>query len=221
MQEYAIIVAGGTGSRMKSEVPKQFITIHNKAILLHTIEKFVAYNPNIKIIVCCHKDFIIKANELTEKTSFSSQIKIVEGGETRFHSVKNGLNTIDDLKAFVGIHDAARPLVSLDTLQRCFSGAKEKGNAVPVVSLSESIRQIVGESSAAEDRNRFRIVQTPQCFSVALIKKAFETEYSNMFTDDATVAEKMGLKINLVEGNPENIKITHPMDLIIAEALLR
>ncbi|MDP2386855.1 MAG: 2-C-methyl-D-erythritol 4-phosphate cytidylyltransferase [Bacteroidota bacterium] len=221
MNEYAIIVAGGTGSRMKSEVPKQFIPIKGKAILLHTIEKFIAYNSNIKIIVSCHKDYIMTANQLMEKTAFHSQVKIIEGGETRFHSVKNGLDTIEDLKAFVGIHDAARPLVSKETLERCFSMAKEKGNAVPVVALSESIRQVIGDSSIAEDRNRFRIVQTPQCFSVALIKKAFEQEYSNLFTDDATVAEKMGLKINLVEGNPENIKITHPMDLIIAETLLR
>ncbi len=220
MTEYAIIVAGGTGSRMKSDVPKQFIPINGKAILLHTIEKFIAYNPNIKIIVCCHKDFIMTAHNLLETVAYHSQVKIIEGGETRFHSVKNGLNTIEDLKAFVGIHDAARPLVSIETLQRCFSTAKEKGNAIPVVSLSESIRQVVGDSSIAEDRNRFRIVQTPQCFSVELIKKAFEQEYSNLFTDDATVAETTGLKINLVEGNSENIKITHPMDLIVAEALL-
>lgn len=220
MQEYAIIVAGGTGSRMKSDVPKQFIPINGKAILLHTIEKFIAYNSNINIIVCCHKDYIMTAYKLMEKTAYHNQVKIIEGGETRFHSVKNGLDTIEDLKAFVGIHDAARPLVSIETLQRCFSLTKEIGNAIPVIALSESIRQVVGDSSVAEDRNRFRIVQTPQCFSVALIKKAFEQEYSNLFTDDATVAEKMGLKINLVEGNPENIKITHPMDLILAEALL-
>src|ERR1700752_4171967 len=204
MTDYAIIVAGGTGSRMKREVPKQFIPIHNKAILLHTIEKFIAYNPDIKIIVCCHKDFILKAHELLEKTSFT-HIKIIEGGETRFHSVKNGLNAITEKNVTIGIHDAARPLVSIETLQRCYSTAKEIGNAVPVVYLNESIRMIVGDSSSAEDRTRFRIVQTPQCFHDSLIKKAFEAEYSNLFTDDATVAEKMGLKINLVEGNPENI----------------
>jgi 2-C-methyl-D-erythritol 4-phosphate cytidylyltransferase len=221
MKEYIIIVAGGTGSRMKSDVPKQFMLIHNKAILLHTIEKFVAYNSHINIIVSCHKNFIKHTHTLIENQPYYKQTTIVEGGETRFHSVKNGLNAIAELTAIVGIHDAARPLVSVETIKRCYVEAQEKGNAIPVVALSESIRKIENETSAAADRSLFKIVQTPQCFSVSRIKEAFETHYSPLFTDDATVLENAGHKINLVEGNPENIKITHPIDIAIAEALLK
>lgn len=221
MQEYIIIVAGGTGSRMGSSLPKQFLTVHNKTILVHTLEKFFAYNPEIKIIVACHKEYISLAQELIQQQSYSSQINIIEGGETRFHSVKNGLDSITDLNAIVGVHDAARPLVSTGTIARCYSIAKEKGNALPVVPVSESIRKKEAENSKAVNRNEYCIVQTPQCFQSGLIKEAFKSEYSDLFTDDATVLEKAGHKINLVEGNPENIKITHRVDLAIAEVLLK
>ncbi|MGZ4038440.1 MAG: IspD/TarI family cytidylyltransferase, partial [Bacteroidia bacterium] len=147
-------------------------------------------------------------------------ICLCEGGDTRFHSVKNGLAHVKDSNGVVGIHDAARPLVSVETIRNCFETAAQKGNAVPVISLSESLRHIENNLSRAVNRSDYKIVQTPQCFKTGLIKTAFEQDYSSAFTDDATVAEQAGLKINLVEGNPENIKITTPADLVIANAFM-
>jgi 2-C-methyl-D-erythritol 4-phosphate cytidylyltransferase len=221
MQEYIIIVAGGSGSRMQSDLPKQFLPLHDKVILLHTIDRFLSYNPDIRIIICCPKDFLNYTKELLSKHQYPNTIEVVEGGATRFHSVKNGLNVIENMSSLVGVHDAARPLVSKETIARCYRTALEKGNAIPVIGLNESLRKVEGERNEAQDRSAFRIVQTPQCFTTALLKEAFLQEYSPLFTDDASVLEKAGYTIHLTEGNTENIKITVPADLLLAEVLLK
>ncbi len=220
-QQYLIIVAGGTGSRMQSNIPKQFIEINGQPIIIRTINAFLKYNTAIKIIISVHVDFKSYLEELITAHDLNKhEIKITIGGDTRFQSVKNGLSLINDDHAIVGIHDAARPFVSLQTIKNCFKGAKENGNAVPCVNISESLRHINENKNTFVNRNEFKIIQTPQCFLVSKIKKAFLQEYKNSFTDDATVLESVGEKINLVDGNIENIKITGPFDLSIAKALL-
>ncbi len=157
-------------------------------------------------------------SELKEKYSFSIQHKIVRGGETRFFSVKNGLEFVDP-SGLVAIHDGVRPLVSNDTIRRCFESADKYGNCIPVISPSDSLRMITQEGNRPVDRMQFKQVQTPQVFKSELIKKAYQQEYQPDFTDDATVLERIGEKINMVEGNRENIKITNPQDMIIAQGL--
>lgn len=218
-QKYIIIVAGGTGSRMQSDIPKQFIEVGNKAIIVRTIKAFLNYDLSIHIIISVHKDFKTYLEELCTKNNLKN-ITITLGGETRFHSVKNGLDLVADESAIVGIHDAARPFVSIQTIKNCFDTATEKGNAIPCVTINESLRSVSAEKNTAVNRNDFKIIQTPQCFLAAKIKKAFLQEYNSSFTDDATVLESTGEKINLVEGNIENIKITNRSDLAIAKALL-
>lgn len=219
MQKYVIIVAGGSGTRMNSAVPKQFIELKNKPVLMHTIEKFKYIYPDIHIIVVLAKQLNQEWKSLCEKHDFNIRHEITFGGETRYHSVKNGLELIPD-PCVVGIHDAARPLVSKQTIINSFETAEEKGNACPAVPLSDSIRYIKGKENTAVDRSHYSIVQTPQCFHSDLIKKAFLKPYKAEFTDDATVLESFGEKINLTEGNRENIKITTHFDLIMAGALL-
>lgn len=220
-QQYVIIVAGGTGSRMQSNTPKQFIEINGEAIIVRTIKAFLNYNSLIKIIISVHKDFKVYLEELLIKNGLNkNNIQITLGGETRFQSVKNGLSLIEDQNAIVGIHDAARPFVSIQTIKTCFDTAKEKGNATPFVFVTDTIRKVDGQFNSSVDRSLFRIIQTPQCFLASKIKDAFAKEYNPIFTDDASVLEYNGEKINLVEGNIENIKITTPFDLSIAKTLL-
>jgi 2-C-methyl-D-erythritol 4-phosphate cytidylyltransferase len=212
-------VAGGTGSRMQSDLPKQFIEVGGEAIIVKTIKAFLNYDRAIQIIISVHKDFIIYLEELCAKNNLKN-IKITLGGDTRFHSVKSGLDLITDLEAIVAIHDAARPFVSSQTIKNCFDTAKEKGNATPCITINESIRNVKDQKNTAVNRNEFKIIQTPQCFLVSKIKKAFLQKYDSSFTDDATALESTGEKINLVEGNIENIKITNKFDLAIAKALV-
>jgi 2-C-methyl-D-erythritol 4-phosphate cytidylyltransferase len=220
-QQYVIIVAGGIGSRMQSNTPKQFIEINGEALIVRTIKAFLNYNSLIKIIISVHKDFKVYLEELLLKHGLNkNNIQITLGGETRFQSVKNGLSLIEDQNAIVGIHDAARPFVSIQTIKTCFDTAKEKGNATPFVFVTDTIRKVDGQFNSSVDRSLFRIIQTPQCFLASKIKDAFAQEYNPIFTDDASVLEYNGEKINLVEGNIENIKITTPFDLSIAKTLL-
>jgi len=221
MNEYVIIVAGGSGSRMNSDIPKQYLLLHEKPIIIHTIQKFYDYNSSIKVICCVHKDYITEVTIMMSHYFSDKKIMITEGGETRFHSVKNGLNQINETESLVAIHDAARPLVAVATIQQAFASAKTHGSGIPVVSVNESIRLIEKNNSKAVNRNDYKIVQTPQCFQTGLIKNAFEVEYNNAFTDDATVFEFAGNDISLTEGNSENIKITLPNDLSIAETLIK
>lgn len=225
MQHYAIIVAGGSGSRMGGAVPKQFLELAGKPILVHTIEKFLLYSLDIQIIlVLPETDF---PRWITLKSSYSllhsSTLSLLEivGGDTRFQSVRNGLACVGG-DGLVAIHDAVRPLVSVEVIGRSFASAAEYSSGIVTVPAKDSIRQILGkDKTVALDRSTLRLVQTPQTFRVSLIKKAFEQPESPLFTDDASVAEAAGFPIHLVEGAYENIKITTPDDLLVAEALLR
>jgi 2-C-methyl-D-erythritol 4-phosphate cytidylyltransferase len=215
-----ILVAGGTGSRMKGKVPKQFELLYKKPVIVHSIEKFLRFDQHMQVIVSIHPDFRKKLADILKKFGLKS-IAVVDGGETRFHSVKNALAVLDNKAKIVAVHDAARPLVSIDTIKNIFSQAKKTGAAIPVIAMNESLRKISRQSSRAVDRNKYVIVQTPQCFKKELLLKAYHQKYNSSFTDDATVVELLGKKISLTEGNVENIKITYPKDLIIASALLK
>lgn len=219
-KRYVIIVAGGTGSRMKSKTPKQYLLLQGKPVLVHTIQTFFDYNKKINIIlVLPQKDIAIWEEKISNYFP-ANNIKIVEGGEERFHSVKRGLSIIKT-DGIVAIHDGVRPLVTKDTIERCFKGAERIGNTVPVMDIRESIRIENDNGSLPFDRKKIRLVQTPQVFDIKKLQEAYKQEYNPEFTDDASVFEKAGNTIHLVEGNKENIKITTPDDLIIAEALLK
>lgn len=220
-QEHIIIVAGGSGKRIKGNIPKQYIEVNGKPLLIYTIEKFFSYNPEINMCVVAHKDYLHYLNDLLTKYFPAKKITTTVGGDTRFESVKKGLALFEVSNAVVGIHDAARPMVSVDTIKRCYETAAQRGNAVPMVDVNESLRVIENNSNKAVNRSYYKVIQTPQCFNTAAIKKAFEQDYSSLFTDDASVLEKSGEKIILVEGNTENIKITHDLDLILAQHLLK
>jgi 2-C-methyl-D-erythritol 4-phosphate cytidylyltransferase len=220
MNEYAIIVAGGSGSRMNSNVPKQYMKIKDVPVIIHTIQKFYDYSPSIQIICCVHRDYMLEVNELLRHYFPQKKWLITEGGETRFHSVKNGLNKVNDENSIVAIHDAARPLVSIETIHKAMESAKIYGSGIPVVPINESIRIMDNNKSKALNRNDYKIVQTPQCFKTSLIQQAFLSDYQDSFTDDATVFEYTGNEVMLTEGNSENIKITLPSDFIIAEYFL-
>lgn len=215
-----IIVAGGTGTRMQSTIPKQFIEIKGKPIIIHTIEKFIEFDEFINVIVCVHKDYLTDANFMLAEYFPDKNIQIVVGGDTRFQSVKNGLDCITNPNDIVGIHDAARPFVSNNTIKKCFETASKKGNAIPVVTVNESLRLVTNGINKAVSRDDYKIVQTPQCFLVSLIQKAFQQPFSPFFTDDATVLEGIDEPIYLVDGNSENIKITNPDDIKYAEIYL-
>ncbi len=219
MKLYALIVAGGTGERMKSEIPKQFIEIAGKPILMHTIEKFREFDGSIEIITVLPENQLRFWSELQEKYSFSVPHTLVKGGKTRFDSVRNGLGFIYE-PGLVAIHDGVRPFVSIETIKRCFDTAEKHGNAVPVISPSDSLRIVAENGNEPVDRTKIKLIQTPQVFRTELIRYAYRQDYIPEFTDDAIVLERTGAKINLVEGNRENIKITNPEDLIIAGALI-
>jgi 2-C-methyl-D-erythritol 4-phosphate cytidylyltransferase len=219
MKKFALIVAGGKGSRMGSAVPKQFLEIAGKPILLWTIEKFLKFDAKTEIILVLPENQFGTWEILRERFRFNKTLTLAKGGETRFQSVKNGLDKIEG-EGIVFIHDGVRPLVSMATLKNCYQTAKEKGNALPVSPVVESLRKITEKGSSHVNRDQYRLVQTPQTFKLEIIKKAYQQPENGLFTDDASVCEASGEKINLVEGNPENIKITNSVDLRIAEVLL-
>lgn len=219
-KRYAIIVAGGTGTRMHSAIPKQFMKLDGKPVLMHTIGKFLDANLGIEIILVLPKEQREYWDQLCKEYNFYHDIKIADGGESRYHSVKNGLQLVAEA-GVVAVHDAARPLVSIKTIITAYKAAQMYGTAVPAIPLNDSIRQIESTLSIAVDRSRYCIIQTPQCFRTDIIKRAYEQGYKFTFTDDATVVECTGEKIHLIDGNYDNIKITNPHDIAIAEALLR
>ena len=213
-------MAGGSGIRMNSPVPKQFLKLDGKPILLHSINKFLDIDPTIEIILVLPQEYLKFWEQLCAEYMFHKPIKIAYSGESRFHSVKNGLELVTE-EGIVAIHDAVRPLVSSKTILATYKAAEMYGNAVPAVPINDSIRQIESTRTIAVDRSRYCATQTPQCFRSDIIKKAYQQEYHYTFTDDAMVVEAMGEQIRLVDGNPENIKITSPKDLAIAEVLLK
>lgn len=220
MKKYAIIVAGGSGSRMGTQIPKQFIVLAGKPVLMHTIQVFYNFDPMSEIILVIPENQHTYWHQLCAEYLFELPHQVVTGGETRFHSVKNGLSRVDS-EGIVFIHDGVRPLVSQSTLERCFEKAILSGNAIPVLPVTESLRKINGALSVAVDRSDYLSVQTPQTFKSEVILKSFQQPYEQSFTDDASVAEKAGFDIHLVEGNPENIKITTPTDLIFVQELMK
>ena len=215
MDYYVLIVAGGKGLRMGGDIPKQFLPIGGKPILMRTIEAFRSVLADVKIVLVLPADQHDYWQELCRKHDFRSPELIANGGATRFHSVSNGLNLLpDDKDAVVGVHDGVRPFVSAETIRRCFSAAAEGKAVVPVVPVVETLRQILPDGkSLTRPRDEYRLVQTPQTFPLALLKEAYRQPFSEAFTDDASVVEALGKEITMVEGNRENIKITTPSDL--------
>jgi 2-C-methyl-D-erythritol 4-phosphate cytidylyltransferase len=217
---FVIIVAGGTGKRMNSSLPKQFIEIHNKPLIFHTIEKFLAADSSIHFVISLHVDFIDYWKELIKRHLFNFNHELVIGGEERFFSVKNALELVPE-NSLVGIHDAVRPLVSKETIISCLEAANTYGSAIPVVDSINSLRYVSEDKNESLDRQQIKQVQTPQYFDSKKIKSCYLNDYSRKFTDDASVLEANNSQVKTVEGNPENIKITTPIDLIVAKELLK
>jgi 2-C-methyl-D-erythritol 4-phosphate cytidylyltransferase len=220
--DYVIIVAGGKGLRMGSDVPKQFLPIGGKPILMRTIERFRAYDDNLQIILVLPEAQQDHWRQLCEDYHFMVDYMLANGGETRFHSVQNGLALIpDDADGVVGVHDGVRPFPSIDVIRNCYETARTQKAVIPVIPVVETVRHLEGEGSVTVPRDEYRLVQTPQTFDIQLLKAANRQPYNDGFTDDASVVESYGHAITLVEGNRENIKITTPYDIIVAEALCR
>lgn len=220
---YIIIVAGGKGLRMGADIPKQFIPVGGKPILMHTIERFHAYDSAMYIILVLPESQQDYWRQLCLTYHFEVEHRVVNGGETRFESSKNGLNAIPEgAQGLVGIHDGVRPFVSLTAIGACYDAAKTSHAVIPVLPVTDTLRHInTAEGDKNVLRSDYRIVQTPQVFDIALVKKAFQQPYRESFTDDASVVEALGHQVTMVEGNRENIKVTTPFDLKIAETLLR
>lgn len=218
---YTIIVAGGSGSRMDASIPKQFLELNGKPILMHTIKAFFQNKYQPKIILVLAKADELYWSELVTTHQFTIPHQVVLGGKERFDSVKNGLAYISDKNSIIAIHDAVRPLVSQKTISDCFKTALAKGNAIAAILSKDSVRSLKNGLSMALNRSEIYLVQTPQTFQYHQLSNAYEQEFSVNFTDDASVIEKAGFQINLENGDQFNIKITFPEDLIIAEALLK
>ena len=219
--DYIIIVAGGKGLRMGSDIPKQFLPIGGKPVLMRTLERFRQYSPTLQIILVLPKAQQDYWQKLCKEYAFDIDYQLADGGETRFHSVQNGLAKIpDNAQGVVGVHDGVRPFPSIDVIRNCYETAREKKAVIPVIPVVETVRHLKGDTSVTVPRNDYRLVQTPQTFDIQLLKEANRQPYNDGFTDDASVVEAFGFNITLVEGNRENIKITTPYDLKIAEVLI-
>ena len=220
-KKFAIIVAGGSGSRMKSETPKQFLPLGEKTIIEHTIQKFLDHGAGLQLVVVIPEDHEDLWKSLTEDITENKRLTLTFGGETRYHSVSNGLKCIEANEGdLVAIHDAVRPLFSNDLIERCYVAASQNGNAIPATALVETIRKIGPNGSVWVDRGDYRAIQTPQTFQYGIIKDAYNQSFIDTFTDDASVVEAMGVKVNLVEGECNNIKITTQEDLKLARLLI-
>lgn len=228
MKRYVLIVAGGKGLRMGGELPKQFIPIEGKPVLMHTLQAFHHWDASAGLILVLPEDHQPYWQMLCREIGCTIPHRVVNGGETRFHSVRNGFrflseeisrNPEDAEKSVVAIHDGVRPFVTPELLTACFDGAAQNGTAIPVIPVVDSLREIKEKGSSPVDRSRFRAVQTPQVFTYGILSKAYKQSYSSSFTDDASVVEAMGDLITTVPGDPMNIKITTPFDLIVAKTL--
>ena len=220
MSDYIIIVAGGKGLRMGGDVPKQFLPVGGRPVLMRTIERFLDYSAGLSVILVLPREQQDYWRELCAEYGFAPGFQLADGGATRFHSVQNGLALIpDDAEGVVGVHDGVRPFVAKEVIDSCYRKARQEGAAIPVVPVVETLRHIPSRKNVL--RSDYCLVQTPQVFDIQLLKAAGRQPYCDAFTDDASVVEAYGHGIALVEGNRENIKITTPFDLAIAEALLR
>ena len=223
MEKYLIVVAGGKGTRMGGEMPKQFQLLGGKPIVMFTLERLHAMDPSMQLILVLPADHIDLWKELCKEYSFTVPLLLTQGGETRFHSVKNGLEQIKYTdEALVGVHDGVRPFVSAKVLEECCHEAWEHGAAIPMIELQDSLRHIVNTEGATEvvPRDRYRLVQTPQVFKLSLLRRAYEQHFTDIFTDDASVVEALGEQVRGVKGNRENIKLTTPFDLMVAKTLI-
>jgi len=219
MKKYAVIVAGGSGMRMGTVVPKQFLPLQGKPVLWYTLTAFLDSFPDLDIILVLPEAHIQTGQEILRSTYAPDRIWMAVGGETRFHSVRNGLSHIHQ-HSIVFVHDGVRCLLTPQLIRRCFAMAQERGNAIPAITAVDSIRIEHFDHNEFIDRSKVRIIQTPQTFYSDIIKAAFEQEYEDTFTDEASVVERLGVKIHLIEGESTNIKITHPIDVLIAEKIL-
>jgi 2-C-methyl-D-erythritol 4-phosphate cytidylyltransferase len=219
LKKFAVIVAAGSGSRMNNNVPKQFLLVNGKAVLWYTLNTFLRAYDDMQVVLVLHKEYIETGKTIVDSLDAENRIVITAGGETRSHSVKNGLKFVED-RSIVFVHDGVRCLVSEKLIHACYEEAMKNGNAIPSIRPVDSLRMEMSEGNKTLDRNKVRIIQTPQTFKSEIILKAFEKDHDEAFTDEATVVEKTGVKINLIEGETNNIKITQPVDLIIAEKIL-
>ncbi|MBQ7685114.1 MAG: 2-C-methyl-D-erythritol 4-phosphate cytidylyltransferase [Bacteroidaceae bacterium] len=223
MTRYIIIVAGGKGLRMGGEIPKQFRLIAGRPVLMRTVEAFLAAYSDIHVVLVLPHDQQAYWAALCQDYAFWAPMTIADGGATRFHSVQNGLALIpDEDECIVGVHDGVRPFVSPEVILRCYENARTQGATVPVVPVVETVRQLLPDgSSRSVDRDEYRLVQTPQTFPLSMLRRAYAQPYVPAFTDDASVVQSLGLPVYLVEGNRQNIKLTTPEDLMLAEAICK
>ena len=219
MKKFAVIVAAGAGNRMKSDVPKQFMLLKGKPLLYYPVDTFLKSYDDLGVILVLPPEHIAKGQEIIDGFFDNSRIHICEGGRTRFHSVKNGLLLVKE-ESIIFVHDGVRCLLTSSLIHRCYADAVEYGTAVPVLSVKESVRMITDQGNEAVDRTLVKLVQTPQAFHSKILIPAFNIDYKEKYTDEASVVEAFGINIHLVEGEENNIKITHPSDLLWAENLL-
>ncbi len=219
MQTYVVIVAGGAGKRMGSLLPKQFLLLKNKPVLYYTIGVFLKALPLCKVIVVLPEENLELGKEIIDGFFDAQRIQLTVGGETRFHSVQNGLKLIEE-ESIIFVHDGVRCLVSEELINRCYAAALETGSAIPAIECRDSVRMITEDGNDPVDRSKLRLVQTPQTFHSKILLPAFTIDYKAWFTDEANVVEAFGLKVTLVQGEETNIKITNPIDLVIAEKIL-
>jgi 2-C-methyl-D-erythritol 4-phosphate cytidylyltransferase len=219
MKKIALIVAGGTGSRMNNELPKQFLLLKNKPVLYYTLKAFLEAYTDLEIILVLPEEHTGKGQKIIDRYFDHSRLRICAGGRTRFHSVQNGLALIHE-ESIVFVHDGVRCLITGNLIKKCYDAAVESGTAIPVVECTDSVRMITDSGSEMLNRSKLRLVQTPQAFHSKILLPAFEIDYKDTFTDEASVVEAFGLTVNLIEGEVNNIKITTPGDLVLAESLL-
>jgi len=220
MKKVALIVAGGKGSRMNNDIPKQFLLLKNKPVLYYTLKAFTDAYENIEIILVLPEEHIGKGQEIIDGYFDHSRIRITAGGRTRFHSVQNGLALINE-ESIIFVHDGVRCLITSDLIKKCYETAVENGNAVPAVECGDSVRLLTATGNKIVDRNKVRLIQTPQTFHSKILLPAYKIDYKDKFTDEASVVEAYGIAINLIDGEKNNIKITTPEDLFIAEYILK
>ena len=220
MRKIALIVAGGNGARMNNEIPKQFLLLKNKPVLYYSIKAFLDAYEDMEVILVLPEEHIGKGQEIIDGYFVASKFRITAGGRTRFHSVQNGLSLIKEEEAIIFVHDGVRCLITGTLIKKCYEAAIESGTAVPVIDCRDSVRMLTENGNKILDRSKVRLVQTPQTFHSKILLPAFKIDYKDQFTDEATVVEAYGLKVNLIEGEINNIKITTPADLFIAEHIL-
>jgi 2-C-methyl-D-erythritol 4-phosphate cytidylyltransferase len=219
MKKYVVIVAGGSGTRMGGNLPKQFLLLKDKPVLYYSIQAFLSAFDDMEVVLVLPEAHVGTGQEIIDAYFDKERIQITEGGDTRFQSVKNGLQLIGD-EGIVFVHDAVRCLVSKELIQRCYESAVETGSAVPAIPSKDSVRLVTEDGNDAIDRSTVMLVQTPQTFHSKILLSAYQIDYKDRFTDEATVVEAYGLKVMLVEGEDNNIKITRPIDMIVAENLI-